>query len=101
LLGATRVETALRRPLPDAAELGGLLVLVAAAAVCVTGAAYRPAAFLLAVAVGAGALVFLLRTDLALLLVVAAAPLEGAFSSGPAGISVTSSPADLRSRASG
>jgi len=89
LLGVTRVETALRRPLPDAAELGGLLVLVAAAAVCVAGAAYRPAAFLLAVAVGAGALVFLLRTDLALLLVVAAAPLEGAFSSGPAGISVT------------
>jgi O-antigen ligase len=80
---------ALRRPLPDAAELAGLLVLVVAAAVCVAGAAYRPAAVLLAVAAGAGVLVFLLRTDLALLFVVAAAPLEGAFSSGPAGISVT------------
>jgi len=86
---ATRVETALRRPLPDAVELGGLLVLVAAAALCVAGAAYRPAAFLFAVAAGAGVLVFLLRTDLALLFVVAAAPIEGAFSTGPAGISIT------------
>jgi putative inorganic carbon (HCO3(-)) transporter len=89
LSGATRVETALGRRLPDALEVLGLLVLVAAAAVCAAGAAYRPAAVLLGVAAGAGALVFLLRTDLALLLVVAAAPLEGAFSSGPAGISVT------------
>jgi len=85
----TRVETALRRPLPDAAEVVGLLVLLAAAAVCAAGAAYRPATFLFAVAGGATVLVFLLRTDLALLLVVAAAPLEGAFSSGPGGVSVT------------
>ena len=49
----------------------------------------KPSLSLLLVVGGAGAVVFLLRTDLALLLVVAAAPLEGAVPSGPGGISVT------------
>jgi O-antigen ligase len=83
------VLTALRRPRPDALELLGLLALGAAAAICVAGAALMPAMALLLVLVGAAALVFLLRADLALLLVVASAPIEGAFSSGPAGISIT------------
>jgi O-antigen ligase len=89
LLSAPRVETALRRPLPSALELLALLGLLVAAAVLVAGAAYRPATILTLVLGGAAVLVFLLRTDLALLLVVASAPLEGAFASGPAGISVT------------
>lgn len=74
---------------PDRFELLGLGGLAAAAAVLTVGAIERPALVLVLVVVGAAGLLFLLRTDLALLLVVAAAPLEGAFASGPAGISVT------------
>jgi putative inorganic carbon (hco3(-)) transporter len=70
-------------------ELAGLLGLAAAAGALALGALERPTLVLLLVLGGAAVLLFLLRTDLALLLVVATAPLEGAFSSGPAGISVT------------
>jgi len=84
-----RFEAAVTRPRPDGFELLGLLALTAAAGVLALGAVERPVLAVLAVLAGAAVLVFLLRPDLALLLVVAAGPLEGAFSSGPAGISVT------------
>jgi putative inorganic carbon (HCO3(-)) transporter len=74
---------------PDRFELLGLGGLAAAAALFAAGAIERPSLALLLVVVGSLAVLFLVRTDLALLLVVAAATLEGAFSSGPAGISVT------------
>jgi putative inorganic carbon (HCO3(-)) transporter len=74
---------------PDRLELAGLLGLAAAAGVLALGALERPALAVVLVLGGAAVLLFLLRTDLALLLVVGTAPLEGAFSSGPAGISVT------------
>jgi O-antigen ligase len=88
LLGG-RVEAAIGRPRPDAAELAGVLGLAAGAAVLVLGAVERPAAALLVAVGGAAVLLFLARTDLAILLVVATAPLEGAFSAGPGGISIT------------
>jgi len=67
----------------------GLLGLAGIAAVLVAGSVARPLATLL-VALGAVALGFLVtRVDLAILFVVATAPLEGEFASGPAGISVT------------
>ena len=53
------------------------------------GAALAPLTLLLLIVAGAVVLTALLRIDLALLLVVATAPLEAAFASGPAGISVT------------
>jgi putative inorganic carbon (HCO3(-)) transporter len=74
---------------PDGLELAGLLGLAAAAGALALAALERPNLALVLVLGGAAVLLFLLRTDLALLLVVAVAPLEGAFSSGPAGISVT------------
>lgn len=74
---------------PDGLELAGLVGLAAAAGVLALAALERPTLALMLVLGGAAVLLFLLRTDLALLLVVATAPLEGAFSSGPAGISVT------------
>jgi putative inorganic carbon (HCO3(-)) transporter len=74
---------------PDGLELAGLIGLAGAAGALALGALERPTLALVLVLGGAAVLLFLLRTDLALLLVVAAAPLEGAFSSGPAGISVT------------
>lgn len=74
---------------PDGLELAGVLGLAAAAGALALGALEQPSLALLVAFGGAAVLLFLLRTDLALLLVVATAPLEGAFSSGPAGISVT------------
>jgi O-antigen ligase len=74
---------------PDGLELAGLLGLAAAAGALALAALERPNLALVLVLGGAAVLLFLLRTDLALLLVVATAPLEGAFSSGPSGISVT------------
>ena len=79
---------AVRRRLDPA----GLLLfsgVLAGAAVLAFGALERPSLALLIVVAGAAVAVFLLRTDLALLLVVAVAPLEGALSSGPGGISIT------------
>jgi O-antigen ligase len=84
-----RLEAAAARNRPDAIELLGLVALAGVAAVLVLGAVERPSLTLLLVVVGISATVFLLRTDLALLLVVAVAPVEGAFASGPGGISVT------------
>jgi putative inorganic carbon (HCO3(-)) transporter len=81
----SRVEAAR----PDGLELLGYLGLAAAAGILALGALERPALVAILVLGGAAVLVFLLRPDLALLLVVATAPLEGAFSSGPAGISLT------------
>lgn len=77
------------RPRLDAVEIAGLGLVAGAAAVLAVGAVTKPTTVLLGVAAAGAALVFLVRTDLAILLVVASAPLEGAFASGPAGISVT------------
>src|SRR5262249_18427380 len=74
---------------PDGLELLGYSGLAAAAGILALGALERPSLVLLIVLGGTAVVVLLLRPDLALLLVVATAPLEGAFSSGPAGISVT------------
>jgi len=81
----SRVEAAR----PDGLELLGYSALAAAAGILALGALERPSLVLLIVLGGTAVVVLLLRPDLALLLVVATAPLEGAFSSGPAGISVT------------
>jgi O-antigen ligase len=84
-----RMEAALRRR-PDAFEWLGLLGLATAAAVLVVGAVRAPAMVALLVLAGAVVLVALARTDLAIVLVVATAPIEGAFSStGTTGLSVT------------
>ena len=69
-----------RSALPGSPAVGALLVL---------GSVVSPRMVLL-LTVGAALLVFFVtHVDLAILLVVASAPLEGAFASGPAGISVT------------
>ena len=87
MLSSARLEAAFRRP--DGLDALELLGLAAVAAVLVAGSVAMPRATLL-FALAAVALVFLVtRIDLAILLVVATAPLEGAFASGPAGISVT------------
>jgi len=83
------VEAALGRRLPDGLALLGLLGLAAAAGTLALGAAVRPWTTLLAVGAAGALLVLLARTDLAVLFVVATAPLEGAFRTGPAGISIT------------
>jgi putative inorganic carbon (hco3(-)) transporter len=89
LLTGGRLEAALPRRRPDGLELLGLSALVAAALACAVGAAVRPTTLLLGIAAGAAVLVFLARTDLALLFVVATAPLEGAFASGLGGVTFT------------
>ena len=84
------MEAALGRRRPDALELLGLLWLAAAAGVLALGAVMLPVTAALAVFGAAAVLVFLARTDLAIVLVVAVAPIEGAFSStAGSGISVT------------
>jgi putative inorganic carbon (HCO3(-)) transporter len=83
------LTAALRRPRLEPIELVGALVLAVAAAALALGAAERPMTVLLAVVAGGAVLVFLARTDLAILFVVATAPLEGAIKAGPAGISIT------------
>jgi putative inorganic carbon (hco3(-)) transporter len=84
-----RMEAALRRR-PDAFEWLGLLGLAAAAAVLAVGAVRAPTMVALLVLGGTVVLVALARTDLAIVLVVATAPIEGAFSStGGTGLSVT------------
>jgi putative inorganic carbon (HCO3(-)) transporter len=84
-----RVEAALGRRLPGRLELLGVLGLTAAAGAFALGAAVRPWTTLLAVGGAIALVVLLARTDLAVLFVVATAPLEGAIRTGPAGISVT------------
>ena len=86
MLTAARLEAARR---PDAALALGALGLAGLAAVLAAGAVAKPGVTLL-VAAGAVALVFLItRIDLAILLVVATAPLEGQFGSGSGPLSVT------------
>ena len=87
-LGA-RFDAAVSRRYPDAFELAGLAALGAAAVALAAGAVAKPTLALIAVPAFAVVLLLLLRTDFALLLVVATAPIEGLFASGPAGISVT------------
>jgi putative inorganic carbon (HCO3(-)) transporter len=88
VLSAARAGVLPRR-WPDRGESLALLGLAAAAAIAAAGAVASPALVLL-VAVAGSLLVFLItRIDLAILAVVATAPLEGEFSNGPAGISVT------------
>src|SRR5439155_25070956 len=77
------------RPRLDALELAGLGVLGTAAAALAAGAVKAPLAALVLVVAGAWALVFLARTDVAILFVVATAPIEGEWASGPAGIPLT------------
>ena len=77
------------RPRLDALELIGLGVVAAVAAALAAGAVKEPVTALTLVAVGGTAVVLLARTDLAILLVVATAPIEGEWVSGPSGISVT------------
>jgi putative inorganic carbon (HCO3(-)) transporter len=85
-----RVAAALRRPPSvDPLHLAGLILIPLVCLVLAAGAVERPTLLLLSVAAAVGVFVVLARTEIAILLVVASAPLEGAFSSGPAGISVT------------
>jgi O-antigen ligase len=85
-----RVAAALwRPPSADPLLLAGLILVPPACVALAAGAVERPTLVLLLVATAAVVFVLLARTDIAILLVVATAPLEGAFSSGPAGISVT------------
>jgi putative inorganic carbon (hco3(-)) transporter len=87
VLSAVRLEAAARRP--DGRHSLALLGVAALAAVLVVGSVEAPRTTLM-LAFGGTALAFLVtRIDLAILLVVATAPLEGEFASGPAGISVT------------
>lgn len=86
---AARVQAALQRPFPDPLELFAVLGLLAVAAALAAGAVVRPGATLVLVLAAAAVVTLLVRTDLAVLFVVATAPLEGAFRTGPAGISVT------------
>jgi putative inorganic carbon (HCO3(-)) transporter len=77
------------RPRLDALELAGLGVVGVVAAALAAGAVKQPLTALVLVAVAGAAVVFLARTDLAILLVVATAPIEGEWVTGPRGISVT------------
>jgi putative inorganic carbon (HCO3(-)) transporter len=88
MLDAARVEAFTRRRL-DRTEAFALLGVAAAAAPLVAGSVVRPGITLLLVAAAAALVLFITRIDLAILFVVATAPLEGEFKSGPAGISVT------------
>ena len=83
------MEAVAWRPRVDPVEVSALMLLGAVGAALIVGSVTAPRTALLVVAAGCAALVFLARTDLAILLVVATAPLEGEFASGPAGISVT------------
>ena len=74
---------------PDGAEVWLWLGILLGAAVLAAIAVARPTTALLVVIAAVVVGVLLVRLDLAILAVVATAPLEAAFSSGPAGISVT------------
>lgn len=73
----------------DAVELTGWAGLAVVAAGLALAAAERPLFVLVGAAAGAIVVAALARTEIAILLVVATAPLESAFASGPGGISVT------------
>ena len=87
MLSAARVEAAVRRP--DAAQSAALLGIAALGTVLVAGSVVAPRMTLLLTLAAAAFVFFVTRIDLAILLVVATAPLEGAFASGPGGASVT------------
>jgi putative inorganic carbon (hco3(-)) transporter len=85
-----RVAEAARRPWDlDPVQLALALGFSAVALVLAVAALEAPTRALVVVAVAAGVAVVLARTDLAILLVVATAPLEAAFASGPGGVSIT------------
>ena len=84
---AGRAEAVAGRLRWDPVEVLGLLGLSLVAGLLALSAVLRPADRALLVVLGAGVVaVFLLRTDFAILLVVATAPLEGLWETGPAGI---------------
>jgi putative inorganic carbon (hco3(-)) transporter len=88
VLSAPRLAVTARRPVDGAVALA-LLGVASVAALFAAGAVAMPVKTLLLV-FGAAAFVFLVtRVDLAILLVVATAPLEGQFQAGVAGISPT------------
>jgi putative inorganic carbon (HCO3(-)) transporter len=88
-LGGRFAATLRRPPRVDLLELGSLLGIGVVALVLALGAAETPSTLLALAATGATIAVIVARIDLAILLVVATAPLESAFAAGPAGISVT------------
>jgi O-antigen ligase len=87
VLSTFRLEAAARRP--DGTQALALLGLGAVAALLVAGSVAMPRTTLLLAAAAVALVLLITRIDLAILLVVATAPLEGAFASGPAGVSVT------------
>jgi len=84
-----RAAAAIRRPSFDAPEIAGALAIAAVAIALAVAALEAPSKTLAAMVVAAVVGALLARTDLAILLVVATAPLEAAFASGPGGISLT------------
>ena len=87
MLSISRLEAAARRP--DGVQALALLGLAAVAAVLVAGSVAMPRTTLLLALASVALVLLVTRIDLAILFVVATAPLEGAFASGPAGVSVT------------
>jgi O-antigen ligase len=84
---AARVEAAVRRTDPLQAYIAAGVVAVGA--LVVVGSVASPEMALLLTVSAALLVFFVTHVDWAILLVVASAPLEGAFASGPAGFSVT------------
>lgn len=87
MFSTARLEAAVRRP--DGLDALWVLGLAGVATAFVAGSVAMPRATLLLTLAAAALVLLLTRIDLAILLVVATAPLEGAFASGPAGVSVT------------
>lgn len=88
MLAAHRLAAPARRPVDGRLALAVLGVAVVGA-LLVAGAVAMPTKTLLLVLGGAVFVFLVTRIDLAILLVVATAPLEGQFASGPGGISPT------------
>jgi O-antigen ligase len=84
---AARVEAAVRRTDPLQAYIAAGVVAVGA--LVVVGSVASPKMALLLTVSAALLVFFVTHVNWAILLVVASAPLEGAFASGPAGVSVT------------
>lgn len=85
-----RFAAAVRRPLRlDWVELACLFGVAAGAAALAVASAEKPRTILLLAVVATVVGIVVARIDLAIMLVVASAPLEAAFATGPAGISVT------------